>query len=834
MKKLWLLLISLLALGGSLASTQQPSQPLLTPRLQRENSSSSVVLKALADPSEEPYFCCTDEVPMGILPEIAALLGQQSHYAIEMLPVTDYADYQAHLSAKDYDLLLDASDLLSDDLLSGYDLTDTYLDVSYSKAILRNSGKTLSAIACLGENSMAGVYTRSFYYASQITTYDTMEDCLTAVKNEECYAAIINSIYAQKLQNEDIRSIYSFTKLSEGSHKIKIAVKHSDDDMVLSALNAAIASTSEDSYNAIVSRYSHFVKPTPSFWDQLYLNPAPYIVGLAGLILVFVAIIFVIFYSGRRKAILLANHEFERFITYVCQTNAAVFEVNLQNGMMNRYQMEKGKVKNIHQPFSMNQDFLEKIAPEDQAMALQEMDEKALRGLIAEGGEKSFEVRLKEGDGSYFWAYIIVQGILASRAQPANYMVFIRSIDAQKKKDAQARALLQNAVNQAETASKSKSEFLARMSHEIRTPLNAIIGLATIARHYEDDPSKVDDCLTKIDSSSKVLLSLINDILDMSAIENNKMKLASAPFDLLSSLENLRDIYLPQCQGKKIKFVTNFVIPDPLVEGDELRISQILLNLLSNAYKFTPDGGEIHFEAHRSSLQEKKVYYRFVVKDNGVGMSEELQKRLFRPFEQENAETAQKYGGSGLGLSIVKSLVSMMGGSIAVDSSLAHGTTFVIDLPFLLSSENIAEGAAEKELAQPLNYDFEGQRVMLVEDNPINREIAVELLKMANLKTDCATNGEEAVAMFNASKENEYSLILMDIQMPLMDGYEATKAIRAMDRKDAKSIPIYAMTANAYSEDVTHALSSGMNGHIAKPIDPATLYRTIAEALDPQ
>jgi CheY-like chemotaxis protein len=372
------------------------------------------------------------------------------------------------------------------------------------------------------------------------------------------------------------------------------------------------------------------------------------------------------------------------------------------------------------------------------------------------------------------------------------------------------------------------------MSHEIRAPLNAIIGLATIARHYEDDPSKVDDCLTKIDSSSKVLLSLINDILDMSAIENNKMKLASAPFDLLSSLENLRDIYLPQCQGKKIKFVTNFVIPDPLVEGDELRISQILLNLLSNAYKFTPDGGEIHFEAHRSSLQEKKVYYRFVVKDNGVGMSEELQKRLFRPFEQENAETAQKYGGSGLGLSIVKSLVSMMGGSIAVDSSLAHGTTFVIDLPFLLSSENIAEGAAEKELAQPLNYDFEGQRVMLAEDNPINREIAVELLKMANLKTDCATNGEEAVAMFNASKENEYSLILMDIQMPLMDGYEATKAIRALSRKDAKSIPIYAMTANAYSEDVTHALSSGMNGHIAKPIDPATLYRTIAEALDPQ
>jgi signal transduction histidine kinase/ABC-type amino acid transport substrate-binding protein len=832
MRKLWLFFLCLSALGGSLSATPASPSPS-APRILRENPTTSVTLKALADPSEEPYFCCTDGVQMGIIPEIAALLGKQSNYTIEMLPVASYADYQAHLLAQDYDLLLNASDLLSSSFLAGYDVTASYLNVSYSKAILRNSSKTLSSIACLGENSMAGVYTRSFYYANQITTYDTMADCLAAVKNEECYAAVVNSIYAQKLQNEDIRSVYSFTKLSEGSLKVKIAVKHSADGALLSALNAAIAATSEDSYNAIVSRYSHFVKPSPSFLDQVYMNPAPYVVGLAGIILVFIAIIFVIFYSGRRKAIILANREFERFITYVCQTNEAVFEVNLQTQTMNRYEMDKGKVKNIHQPFSLERDFLDKIAPEDRPMAVQEMDEKGLRELIAEGGEKAFEARLDKGNGTYFWTYVIVQGILASHTQPANYMVFIRSIDQQKQKDAQARALLENAVSQAETANKSKSEFLARMSHEIRTPLNAIIGLATIARHYEDDPTKVDDCLAKIDSSSKVLLSLINDILDMSAIENNKMKLASTPFDLLTSLGNLRDIYQPQCQGKKIKFVTHFEVPDALLVGDELRISQILLNLLSNAYKFTPEGGEIHFEAKRSSLQGKKAYYRFLVKDNGVGMSGELQKRLFKPFEQESAETAQKYGGSGLGLSIVKSLVSMMGGSISVVSSLKRGTTFVIDLPFLQSLDKPEASPAEKEPSQPVAYDFQGRRVLLAEDNPINREIAVELLKMAHLTADCASNGEEAVAMFSAAKEGEYSLILMDIQMPLMDGYEATKAIRALERPDAKSIPIFAMTANAYSEDVTRALSAGMNGHLAKPIDPTTFYRTIAEALEP-
>ena len=301
----------------------------------------------------------------------------------------------------------------------------------------------------------------------------------------------------------------------------------------------------------------------------------------------------------------------------------------------------------------------------------------------------------------------------------------------------------------------------------------------------------------------------------------------SSPFDLAATLRNLRDIYLPQCADKKIKLNTAFDVPDALLVGDELRISQILLNLLSNAYKFTPEGGEIRFEATRASVQANKAYYRFLIKDNGVGMSEEMQKRLFKPFEQENAETAQKYGGSGLGLSIVKSLVEMMDGTISAVSLLNKGTSFTIDLPLLLAPIKPDENPLEKKTNEPVKYDFHGARILLAEDNAINREIAVELLKKANIVTDCATNGEEAVAMFSASKENQYQLILMDIQMPVMNGYEATKVIRSSQRKEAKSIPIYAMTANAYPEDVTHALSFGMNGHIAKPIDPSILYRTM-------
>lgn len=812
-----------------------PSPAALMPALLKENTPSSTTLMALADPSEEPYFCSTDDFQSGIISDIAALLGKKIGKTIEFWPVKTYTDYQTHLMNKDFDLLFNGSDVLWNNLLKdSYDLTESYLNVSYSKAILRNSTQSITGIACLGENSMAGIYAHSFYYANQVTPFDTITEALEAVKNEKCYGAIINSIYAQKLQNEDIRSVYSFTQLSEGSLKLKIAVKQGDGGSILTALNTAIASsTIKDTFNAIVSRYSHFVKPTPTLLDQIYLNPLPYALGMGSFLLVLIAVVFILFHLSRRRGMVLANREFERFITYVCQTNSAVFEVNLQSRLMNHYQMEGKQVKNVQQPFSLESNFLDKVYPDEKAMVEQEMREETLRELIATGGEESFEARFKEKNGNYLWSYIIIQGISPSRAQPANFMVFVRSIDEQKQKDAHAKALLQTAVEQAETANKSKSEFLTRMSHEIRTPLNAIIGLAAIARHYEDDPTKIEDCLNKIDSSSKVLLSLINDILDMSAIENNKMKLASLPFDLLTTLENLRDIYLPQCRGKRITLTAHFDVPDALLIGDELRVSQILLNLLSNAYKFTDEGGEILFEATRSSRQGKKVYYRFVVKDNGVGMSEEMQKRLFKPFEQENAETAQKYGGSGLGLSIVKSLVGMMGGTISAVSSPKQGTTFTIDLPFLLNDEPAERALAEKKITPAPTYDFHGARILLAEDNAINREIACELLKMVHLVCDCANNGQEAVSAFSQSKEGEYQMILMDIQMPIMNGYDATKAIRSLTRKDAQSIPIYAMTANAYSEDVTHALSSGMNGHIAKPIDPPTLYRTIAEALTP-
>lgn len=395
---------------------------------------------------------------------------------------------------------------------------------------------------------------------------------------------------------------------------------------------------------------------------------------------------------------------------------------------------------------------------------------------------------------------------------------------------------LAEAVAQANHANQAKSQFLARMSHEIRTPMNAIVGLTELARHHREEPAQITEYLDKIETSSKVLLGIINDVLDMSAIESNKLKIAQKPFWIREILKSIYTVYNTQCRQKGITFEMDAdEIENNCLRGDGLRLNQVLLNLISNAYKFTPEGGKITVMVKELSKQGEKAYYKFTVADTGEGMSEEMLGRLFLPFEQEGADTAQKHGGSGLGLSIAKNLVELMGGSISCQSEKGKGTMFTVSIPFLLDEQvaETQEETCEKQEKTELdeNYDFAGRRVLLAEDTEMNAEIAKELLELVNMNVDHAWNGKEAVEMFAAAKPGTYTAVLMDVQMPVMNGYEATSAIRALDHPDAAGMPIYAMTANAFTEDVSAALNAGMNGHIAKPIDTEILYETLRKAI---
>ena len=521
--------------------------------------------------------------------------------------------------------------------------------------------------------------------------------------------------------------------------------------------------------------------------------------------------------------------------------------------------------------------------------------------------------------------------------------------------------ILQDALLVAQKANDAKRDFLSRMSHEIRTPMNAIIGMSAIAFNYLDDKKRTADCLSKITFSSKHLLMLLNDVLDMSKIENGKLNIRQELFDLKNLVTSLADINYGLATAKGLSFeivISGF--KDELLLGDSMRVNQILLNLLSNAIKFTPKGGSVKLEIRMLRSASDKIWLRFIVKDSGIGMKKEFLEHLYEPFEQADNGIARKYGGTGLGMAITKNLVAIMDGTIEVESQEGAGTTFMVDLPFGVSKVDKKTAAEMEEMrvlvvdddndtcehavvllkgmgvnvdwalngfeaiekvrsaceddgrcydvcfidwcmpeldgietarrmrryigpdvliiiisaydwsgieeqakaagvnafiAKPFfasnlyntlltvsrkpelgfsavgnkeTYDFGGKKVLLVEDNELNMEIASELLKFVNLQVEHAENGKVAVDIFRNSKEKEYALIFMDIQMPLMNGYDAARCIRSSEHPAAGTIPIIAMTANAFNDDVQAAFDAGMNGHLAKPIDVEVLYKTIA------
>jgi signal transduction histidine kinase/CheY-like chemotaxis protein len=372
----------------------------------------------------------------------------------------------------------------------------------------------------------------------------------------------------------------------------------------------------------------------------------------------------------------------------------------------------------------------------------------------------------------------------------------------------------------------AQTNFLAKMSHDIRTPLNAVSGMLQLASDPRHSRAEVDEFVGKASESANYLLELINGMLDLQKIDSGKMSVVHEPFSMANLLNGIGSMYKPVVEEKGLHFIlegSDAFSGDYL--GDEVKVKQILMNLLSNAMKFTPKGGSVTLAAKVHPLEGQKDEVILQVKDTGIGMSEEFMQRMFKPFEQENSSSSSTYVGTGLGLSIVKSLSELMGGSVAVESVEGKGSTFTVSLPF--------EKSAVARVATPKSAEivpFNHQKVLLAEDNAINQQIAVLLLKeRLALEVDVANNGKEAVDAFNASETGHYAAILLDVRMPVMDGLQAAKAIRASSHPDAKSIPIIALSANTYAEDINQSLKAGMNAHLAKPIDLAEVAAKLHE-----
>jgi len=396
---------------------------------------------------------------------------------------------------------------------------------------------------------------------------------------------------------------------------------------------------------------------------------------------------------------------------------------------------------------------------------------------------------------------------------------------------------LQDALHQAEVANNAKSEFVSRISHDIRTPISAIIGMTDFAKEDIDDKERLMADIENISSSNKFLMSLINDILDISKIDSGKIELYPEPYPFKEYIDKINSMFRPLCEQKGLKFkieVDGEADIDTKAVGvvDKVRFDQVTMNLLSNAIKFTPQGGTVTYTSQSSILSDEKIRCRYTVSDTGIGMSEDFQRTMFDPFSQEGKVLNAHGSGTGLGLAIVNRIVDLMGGTIEVESSPGEGTAITVTMVLPRADEEqikMMTGAEQDE--DTAGEGLMSGKVLLAEDNKINTEIALRLLGQMGLETDHAGNGEEAAAAFEHSAEGEYSAILMDIQMPVMDGYTSAEKIRRMERADAKTVPIIAMTADAFAEAVKHSREAGMNEHITKPIDVKKLRATLLKYL---
>ena len=605
------------------------------------------------------------------------------------------------------------------------------------------------------------------------------------------------------------------------------------------------------------------------------------------------------------------------------------------------------------------------VAPEDREAFLRAVSlPEALNRMRREGGSCSIKYTVNtNGSPAYKTWNMSLYRYDDNREYMLSYILDITKLvleQQEKEREAERnRPIIKDALTAAEQASRAKSDFLSRMSHEIRTPMNAVIGMTTIAAASLDNRDKLTDCLGKIGLSSRYLLSLINDILDMSRIESGKVSIINEEFDFRSFVEGISSLIYPQAKNKNIVFDLNIEgVVDERYRGDPLRLNQVLINILSNALKFTPEWHSVHLSIRETRRVRDRAYLQFIVRDTGIGMEQGLLTRIFEPFEQGGASISHSYGGSGLGLAISSNLVSLMNGHISVSSTPGVGSEFVVELPLLTVPDNTPkqdvsledirvlvvdddlvtcehttlilnrigvdaeyvtsgkaavtrvksalqrhtcynialvdwkmpdmdgvetarsirrivgpdtlviimsaydwteieararEAGVDFFISKPIfqsvvqdvllkatrrrqsaatlpvqKEDFAGRRILLVEDNEINMEIARTLLEFRNASVDGACNGQQAVEMFRSSPPNHYDAVLMDVRMPVMDGIAATQSIRGLNRADAATVPILAMTANAFAEDIEQSRKAGMNEHLAKPIEPETLYARLA------
>ncbi len=797
----------------------------------QELSSEKTKLKVIASPDRSPYSHYDGGAMKGIVPDVFDAIAKNCGIDYEIIEPENRTQYKELIESGDVDIVLDAPADYTWAENNHYVLTDSYMTTTISRITRKNWDGSVQTVAVRPQLNEKSAYAIDLIFSKECIEYEDFDECIDAVRTGKVDATYVHTYSATEVLSQDYKNELQVTMVPEYSVDFVFGVNKNIDHRLMAILNKGVKNLSNGEIQNIIMERTVQTEKDVSIQSLFYTYPVVIIIG----VIVVIGLIFV--------SILLYMH------------------------ILN------------------------------------------------------------------------------------------------EKKEETQKAILKDALETARQASQAKGTFLSRVSHEIRTPLNAVIGYMSMVKSADGDMDKIMHCVNNSETAAKHLLSIINDVLDMSSIESGKMKIAREDFDLKQQITSMTAIFFNQTKEKGIHFEVKInALTQEWVVGDKLRLNQVLMNLLSNAVKFTPSGGTIIFSVTQMHMEDDKVFIKFVISDTGIGMSDVYKEHIFTAFEQESAKTAQQFGGTGLGLAITKNLLTMMGGNIDVESEQGKGSTFTVTIQFGVSEENKAaphesapktygnlralvvddlkndcdyikdllkrcgvksdialggEAAIKqikrrrgteyaydlcimdwnmpgidgietarrikaecqndlpiiiataydtsefeeearkigvmKVIAKPLfqstvfdllvtgfgkyevnggleeeqELQLDGMHVLLAEDNAMNMEIAVDVLTKAGIIVEQAHDGQEAVDVFMACEKGTYDLILMDVQMPRLNGYEATVYIRRSKHPEARTIPIIAMTANAFAEDVTEAMSHGMNDHISKPIDQNKLFKVM-------
>ncbi|MCM1314491.1 MAG: response regulator [Alistipes senegalensis] len=930
--------------------------------------------------NREPYSYVENGELKGILPDYFGYIMELAGLPYEIVVPKDKEDYYNIANTNSVDIVIDNINpipIMEDSIYRGFN-TNIYMTTGMARVTRQDFIGDIRTVAVANTQSKA-LIVNELYGDVEFLNYPTREAAMQAVLDKKADAAYVYAYAAQLFVNNDITNSLYYSIANNMNTDFRMYVRDSTEHELVTILNKCIQQVPNDTLNQFVSKYTTYTVDNMNFLQYLQANPEIMLV-ISFIVALIICVVLILYLKGRWSAKLLnateqANKEMGEQLAIVealSHDYTNVFAVNAKTGTARIIKLEgyvtKGLKKDSveEQPYTpiLEQYIRDRVHPEDkqyltEALSLDKVSENLGKNIEYTG---SYRIQISEGIHHFQYTYVKVEE--SSSEQNGFILAGFRNIDEMIRREQEQKEVLAEALAQAQYANNAKTTFLNNMSHDIRTPMNAIIGFTSLAVTHIDNKSQVQDYLSKILTSSNHLLSLINDVLDMSRIESGKVKIEEKEVSLPDIMHDLKTIVQADVKSKQLEFyIDTLDVTNEMIICDKLRLNQVLLNILSNAMKYTKPGGMVSVRVIQTAEEQKNyASYEFRVKDTGIGMSPEFLKHVFEPFEREQTATVSGIQGTGLGLTITKNIVDMMGGTITVESEVGKGSEFTIKLRFrvvespvksqrlehladlralvidddvntcvsvskMLSAigmhpdwttlgkealirtefaleqnepysayiidwlmpdmngielvrrirkvigdiapiiiltaydwtdieeeakeagvtafcskpiffselrEVLAAPYEEKENSEETNTSelrFDGKKILLVEDNELNQEIARAILENVGFIIDTADDGTVAVDMIKNKPSDAYDLILMDIQIPIMNGYQATKAIRELDDIKKAEIPIVAMTANAFEEDREEAINAGMNGHIAKPINIEKLMETLKNIL---